>query len=104
MPDPGADANPYLALAAIIAAGLWGIEHVLELPAPFAGNAYDAQDVARVPTTLVEAIAELEASAVAATSFGADVHHHLVNTARQEWVRANQTVTDWELARNFERI
>ena len=63
---PGADANPYLALAAIIAAGLWGVEHGLELAAPFAGNAYDATDVARVPTTLVEAIAELEASPVAA--------------------------------------
>jgi glutamine synthetase len=101
---PGADANPYLALAAIIAAGLWGVEHGLELGAPFEGNAYDATDVARVPTTLVEAIAELEASPVAAASFGEDVHHHLVNTARQEWVRANRVVTDWELARNFERI
>jgi len=101
---PGADANPYLALAAVIAAGLWGIEHELELPAPFAGNAYSAEGVERVPTTLVEAIAELESSTVAAKAFGEDVHHHLVNTARQEWVRANQTVTDWELARNFERI
>ena len=101
---PGADVNPYLALAGILAAGLWGVERELELPAPFEGNAYRATDVARVPTTLVEAIAELEASPVAAHAFGDDVHHHLVNTARQEWVRANQTVTDWELARNFERI
>jgi len=101
---PGADANPYLALAAVIAAGLWGIEHELELAAPFAGNAYEAAEVPRIPSTLVEAIGELESSAVAAEAFGDDVHYHLLNTARQEWVRANQVVTDWELARNFERI
>jgi glutamine synthetase len=49
-------------------------------------------------------MAELESSEVAAEAFGPDVHHHLVNTARQEWSKANQVVTDWELARNFERI
>ena len=76
----------------------------LELPPPFEGNAYNAQDVPRVPTTLVEAIDELGSSPIAAEAFGDDVHHHLLNTARQEWVRANQTVTDWELRRNFERI
>ena len=101
---PGADANPYLALAAIIAAGLWGVEHELELPAAYAGNAYEAADVTRIPSTLVEAIGELESSTIAAAAFGDDVHYHLVNTARQEWVRSNQVVTDWELARNFERI
>jgi glutamine synthetase len=101
---PGADVNPYLALAAIIAAGLWGIEHGLELPAPFAGDAYTEAQLTRIPSTLVDAIAELEASEVAADAFGDDVHHHLLNTARQEWARANQVVTDWELARNFERI
>jgi len=101
---PGADANPYLALAAIIAAGLWGVEHTLELPAAYSGNAYEASDVSRIPSTLVEAIGELETSTIAAAAFGDDVHHHLVNTARQEWARSNQVVTDWELARNFERI
>jgi glutamine synthetase len=101
---PGADVNPYLALAAVIAAGLWGVERSLELPPPFAGNAYAATEVPRVPGTLVEAIAELEASPVAAEAFGAEVHHHLVNTARQEWAKANGAVTDWELRRNFERI
>jgi glutamine synthetase len=101
---PGADANPYLALAAVIAAGLWGVEHELDLPAPFTGNAYEAAEVPRIPSTLVEAIGELESSTIAADAFGDDVHYHLVNTARQEWVRANQVVTDWELARNFERI
>ncbi len=101
---PGADVNPYLALAAIIAAGTWGIEHELELPPPYAGNAYDADDVTRIPSTLVEAIGELESSTMAGAAFGEDVHHHLVNTARQEWARSNTVVTDWELARNFERI
>jgi len=101
---PGADVNPYLALAAAIAGGLWGIEHGLTLEPGFVGNAYEAGHVPRIPTTLVEAIAELESSEVAAEAFGPDVHHHLVNTARQEWSKANQVVTDWELARNFERI
>jgi glutamine synthetase len=100
---PGADVNPYLALAGVIAAGLWGIEHKLELAPPYVGNAYVASDVPRVPATLVEAIAELEASPIAAHAFGAEVHHHLLNTARQEWIKANRAVTDWELSRNFER-
>jgi glutamine synthetase len=60
---PGADVNPYLALAAAIAGGLWGIEHELELGAGFTGNAYrGATDVPRIPSTLVEAIDELEAA------------------------------------------
>jgi glutamine synthetase len=101
---PGADVNPYLALAAAIAGGLWGIEHQTSLEPGYVGNAYEAGDVPRIPTTLVEAIAELESSEVAAEAFGPDVHHHLLNTARQEWSKANQVVTDWELARNFERI
>ena len=101
---PGADVNPYLALAGVIAGGLWGVEHALELPDPFEGNAYVASDVERVPTTLVEAIGEFEASPIAAKALGEEVHYHLTNTARQEWARANHAVTDWELARNFERI
>jgi len=100
---PGADVNPYLALAATIAGGLWGIEHRLELEPAFGGNAYTA-DVPRIPTNLADAIGHLAGSEVAAEAFGTDVHHHLVNTARQEWAASNRVVTDWELARNFERI
>jgi glutamine synthetase len=100
---PGADANPYLAFAATVAAGLHGIEHGLELGAPYSGNAYRATDVERIPWNIVEAIAALESSELAAEAFGDAVHRHLVNTARQEWVGFNQTVTDWELRRNFER-
>jgi glutamine synthetase len=101
---PGADVNPYIALAASIAGGLWGIDHQLELEPAFEGNAYVAPDIPRIPSTLVEAIDGLTTSEVAAEAFGDDVHHHLLNTARQEWSKANQVVTEWELARNFERI
>jgi glutamine synthetase len=101
---PGADVNPYLALAAAIAAGLYGIDHGLELGPPYPTNAYEAADVPRLPSTLVEAIDLLRDSEVAAEAFGPDVHHHLLNTAVQEWEASNRHVSDWELARYFERI
>jgi glutamine synthetase len=101
---PGADCNPYIAFAAIIAAGLHGIEHEIEPPPPVVGNAYTNPDVEHIPSTLVEAIDLFEASTVAKAAFGEDVHHHLLNTARQEWAVFNTAVTDWELRRNFERI
>ena len=101
---PGADVNPYLVLAGAIAAGLYGIDHELEPGEPYARNAYEADDVPRIPSTLVEAIDGLRGSAVAAEAFGPEVHHHLLNTAEQEWAASNRHVTDWELARNFERI
>jgi glutamine synthetase len=101
---PGADVNPYLVLAATIAAGLYGIDHELALGDPYPRNAYEATDVPRVPSTLVEAIDGLRGSAVADEAFGPDVHHHLLNTAVQEWEACNRHVSDWELARNFERI
>ncbi len=102
---PGADANPYYAFAATIAAGLHGIEHGIEPPDMFHGNAYEAKDVPRVPTSLHEAIAEFERSEVARKAFGDSVFEHLLNTARQEQIIFdNTTVTDWELARYFERL
>ncbi len=101
---PGADVNPYLALAASIAAGLYGIDHELSLPDAYTRNAYEATEVPRIPSTLVEAIAELRDSAVALEAFGPEVHHHLLNTAQQEWEASNRHVSDWELQRNFERI
>jgi len=100
---PGADVNPYLAFAATIAGGLHGIEHDLDPGLRLDGNAYKAQGLTRVPETLVDAIAELEASEVAGKAFGSDVHEHLVNTARQEWAGFNRVVTDWERRRNFEQ-
>jgi glutamine synthetase len=101
---PGADCNPYLALAATIAAGLHGIEHGETPPARFDGNAYESPDVTRVPWHIVDAIHELEHSEVAVKAFGRDVHHHLVNTARQEWAAFGQVVTDWERRRCFEQF
>jgi glutamine synthetase len=102
---PGADANPYYAFAATIAGGLHGIEHKLEAPEMFVGNAYEAKDVPRVPTSLHESIAAFEGSEVARAAFGDAVFEHLLNTGRQEQITFdNNVVTDWELARYFERI
>ena len=101
---PGADCNPYLAFAATIAAGLDGIEHGIDAPARFEGNAYEAGELGRVPWNIVDAIDELEASSLAAKAFGADVHHHLVNTAKQEWAAFSRVVTDWERRRCFEQF
>jgi glutamine synthetase len=101
---PGADANPYLAFAATIAAGLWGIENKVEPPPMFVGNAYEAKDVPRVPNSLHEAVETFRSSTVAREAFGDFVFEHLLNTAHQEQVIFdNTTVTDWELARYFER-
>ncbi|HEY1332360.1 MAG TPA: glutamine synthetase family protein [Actinomycetota bacterium] len=101
---PGADANPYLAFAATIAAGLHGIQHKVEAPEMFHGNAYEATDVPRVPHSLHEAVDTFESSEVAREAFGDFVFEHLLNTARQEQVIFDNTaVTDWELTRYFER-
>jgi glutamine synthetase len=101
---PGADCNPYLALAATIAAGLHGIEHGEDPPPRFDGNAYEAPGVARVPWNIADAISALEASEIAVKAFGDDVHQHFVNTARQEWAAFANVVTDWERRRNFEQF
>lgn len=97
---PGADVNGYIAYAALIAAGIRGIEQGIDPPAPTEGNAYEA-DVPRIPSTFVEAIEAFESSSVALEIFGGDVHQHLVNSARQEWLAANRAVTDWERRRYF---
>ena len=101
---PGADVNSYLAFAGVIAAGLWGIEHELDPGDPSVGNAYTDPDVEHIPSTLVEAIELFRHSEVARWAFGDDVHHHILNSAEQEWAAFNRTVTDWELHRNFEQL
>jgi glutamine synthetase len=101
---PGADCNPYIAFAAVIAAGLDGIDRGLECGAPFAGNGYTALDVERIPWNLVEAIEAFRSSELAVGAFGEDVHFHLLHTAEVEWRAFNNVVTEWELRRNFERI
>jgi glutamine synthetase len=101
---PGADMNPYLGTAATIAAGLHGIQDQVECPPLFEGNAYESKDAERVPSSLHEAIAEMERSEMMREAFGDFVFGHLVNMARQEQIIFdNQTVTDWELIRYFER-
>ncbi len=101
---PGADANPYLAFAATIASGMWGIKNKIEPSAKFEGNAYEAKDVPRVPSSLHEAIDAFRGSTVAREVFGDFVYGHLLNTAEQEQIIFdNLCVTDWELRRYFER-
>jgi glutamine synthetase len=100
---PGADVNPYLALAAIVAAGLHGIDAELELEAPVTGNAYVAERP-RVPSTLREAHDLFAASRVARDAFGDEVVEHYLNAARVELAAFEAAVTDWELRRGFERL
>lgn len=101
---PGGDVNPYLAVAAIVAGGLYGIERGLELPEPCAGNAYRTPGVERLPGTLAEAASVFERSTLARDVFGDDVVAHYLNNARVELAAFNAAVTDWERMRGFERL
>ncbi len=100
---PGGDVNPYLALAAMLAGGLYGIENGLELEDPFVGNAYES-DKPHVPTTLGAARELFAQSALARDAFGDEVVDHYVNAADVELAAYNATVTDWERVRGFERL
>jgi glutamine synthetase len=100
---PGGDVNPYLAIAAMLAGGLYGIENEVPLDDPMTGNAYTA-DVEHVPTTLMEARDLLAGSTIAREAFGDDVVDHYVNAADVEIAAFNSAVTDWERVRGFERL
>jgi glutamine synthetase len=100
---PGGDVNPYLAVAAIIAAGLHGVENELALEPALEGNAYTS-DVDRLPTTLREAADLFEGSEVARAAFGDEVVEHYLNNARVEQRAYDAAVTDWERVRCFERM
>jgi glutamine synthetase len=100
---PGADVNPYLALAAMIAAGLHGIENELELEPAFEGNAYES-DKPRVPHTLYAARDLFAGSEIARSAFGDEVVDHYLNRARIELEALEAAVTDWEKFRGFERL
>ena len=100
---PGGDVNPYLAVAAMIAAGLHGVERGLELEPAFEGNAYESS-APRVPTTLRESTDLLAKSQVARDAFGPEVVAHYCNTAEVELAAFEAAVTDWELFRGFERM
>ena len=99
---PGADVNPYLCFAALLAAGLAGIEEKLSLPAEFKGNAYES-DVQRFPHALRDAISALEHGKVARKAFGDDVVDHYLNYARTEQSLFDRVVTTYERERLFER-
>jgi glutamine synthetase len=101
---PGGDVNPYLALAAMIAGGLYGVEHELPLEPPFEGNAYASEHRRRVPSNLRDALELFEKSSVAVAAFGEDVVHHYANMARVEIDTFDAAVTDWERRRGFERF
>ncbi|MGW4497241.1 glutamine synthetase family protein [Micromonospora sp. NPDC004336] len=101
---PGADVNPYLAIAALVAGAVHGIEHGLELGEECAGNAYDDPRAERVPGTLRDALGLWESSALAGEAFGDEVVAHYANQARVELAAFDAAVTDWELFRGFERL
>ncbi|HZD69097.1 MAG TPA: glutamine synthetase family protein [Actinomycetes bacterium] len=100
---PGGDVNPYLAIAAIVAAGMHGIDKGLTLEDEYVGNAYES-DKPRVPASLREARDLFAASEVAHEAFGSDVVEHYCNMARVELEAFDAAVTDWERYRGFERL
>lgn len=102
---PGSDSNPYLAMAASLAAGLWGIRNKLPLEqTATVGNAYTDADLTRLPTTLHEATQKMKASQLAAELFGKAFVQHFCTTREWEWQQHCAAVTDWELGRYFEII
>ena len=99
----GADLNPYLAFAALLAAGLAGIDEKLELEPAFVGDAYHSQGIREIPKTLRDAIDHLEKSKMLRTALGDEVVEHYLHTARWEQFEYDRRITDWELKRGFER-
>ncbi len=99
----GADLNPYLAFAAQLAAGIAGIEQEMELEPEFKGDAYAAKRAREVPKTLRDASVALKRSKMLRAAFGDEVVDHYVNAAEWEQFEYDRRVTDWEIARGFER-
>ncbi len=99
----GADLNPYLAFAALLAAGLAGVEEKLELEKPHIGDAYQGETLREVPKTLREATDLMKNSKMLRAAFGDGVVDHYVHTAEWEQFEYDRRVTDWELRRGFER-
>jgi glutamine synthetase len=102
---PGADANPYLSVAASLASGLYGIKNKLPLEMnAVKGNAYDNKSLQHLPANLHEATAMMKSSSIAKELFGDAFVDHFVLTREWEWQQFQQQVTDWELKRYFEII
>ncbi|HEX7756046.1 MAG TPA: glutamine synthetase, partial [Niabella sp.] len=101
----GADVNPYLAIAAAIASGLYGIRHQLKLQQPaINGNGYLETSYGVLPRTLEQATAAMKGAAIANELFGEKFTAHFVSTREWEWKQHLKTVTDWEMKRYFEII
>jgi glutamine synthetase len=101
----GSDTNPYLALAAALASGLYGIKRKLKLPVgPVMGSGYADKDAPVLPRNLAEATARLEQSELARELLGAEFVEHFVATRKWEWRQWSRAVTSWELQRYFEII
>jgi glutamine synthetase len=100
----GSDLNPYLALSALVAAGLHGVDAGLELEPAYEGNAYEATGKPRLPSTLRDARDLFATSRVARTAFGDEVVDHYVNAGDVELAAFEAAVTDWERFRGFERL
>jgi glutamine synthetase len=101
---PGADANPYLAFAAMLAAGMAGVREHLDSGDEYHGNAYVDPNLARLPSSLRDATELLDQSKFARSTFGDPVVDFYVHHARLEQQAFNDAVTDWERKRYFERI
>jgi glutamine synthetase len=101
---PGADCNPYLALAALLACGRAGIDQRVDPPPAYVGDAYAADTLTLLPHSLRDALDALEASTLATEAFGADVVEHYGHVFRTEQAAFDAAVTDWERQRYFERI
>jgi glutamine synthetase len=100
---PGADVNPYLGYAALLAAGLDGIENAIDPGPELVGNAYEAAEAEPFPSSMYEALELWEGSEFAKRAFGDAVHAHYLNYGRYEQKEFNQVVTDYERRRMFER-
>jgi glutamine synthetase len=101
---PGADANPYLAAAALIAAGLEGIASCRDPGPAVHGDADARRDLPRPPASLGEALAAFERSEFVSGAFGSEIAAHYAAHARAEWTATLGAVTDWELERGFEAV
>ncbi len=102
---PGSDVNPYLAMAACLASGLYGIRHELSLDQPATtGNGYEDEQASPLPADLYLATQAMRNSELAEELFGADFVDHFVRTREWEWRQFSQAVTDWEVKRYFEVI
>lgn len=101
----GSDINPYLAVAAALASGLWGVRKGLKLTdEPVTGSAYEAKDAVRLPSNLWEAARKMRASELARELFGDAFIDHFADTREWEWAQFQKAVTNWEMQRYFEII